>query len=208
MKVPILQSKYFVASAAIAISSKLNDTYRQPDKIALQACQLKSSLVIDEQSEMFWRWRDQLLYREELMLKVLNFELNIEVPYAIKERLDKTNQLNLDAEVPSETSLKAVISLIEVLSSLPILVSYEMSTLFAALLIMITCKAKEKLPTGYLKDNLNVEIEDAWNCYKYVLTLLGYCSGEIESNKLGVKRVDVIERDDFVSIDGVGIENT
>ena len=35
MRVPISQSKYYVVSAALTISCKLNDNYRTPDKVAL-----------------------------------------------------------------------------------------------------------------------------------------------------------------------------
>lgn len=213
MRMPISLSKYYVASAAVAILTKLNDTYRQPDKIALQACNLKNphpSKPVDEQSDMFWRWRDQLLYREELILKTLNFDLNIELPYTIREDLVEVNTAPTPSgffEDKKEEILKNTISLIEILSSLPILVAYDMPTLFGTMLVVVMYEAKGKfakevsLPKGFL-DVVQTSSQRCLACYKYIIKLLKYAAQDplVVSNKLASKRLSPIDDEVFTRI--------
>ncbi|ODV78659.1 cyclin-like protein, partial [Suhomyces tanzawaensis NRRL Y-17324] len=213
MRMPISSSKYFVASAAVAISCKLNDTYRVPDKIALSACNLKNpnpAVPIDEQSDMFWRWRDQLLYREEMMLKTLNFDLNLELPYEIRDEL-------LSIQDPDDTSgfhkkkadiLKNTVSLLEVISSLPVLVCYDIYTLFGTLMIAVILEGRIKfdddsliLPENYMIRNLGVEMELCWLCYKYIIKLLKASEEDpaVISNKVAGKRLREVTEEAFMS---------
>lgn len=191
MRMPITTSKYYVACAAIAISCKLNDNYRPPDKIAMAGCVIKNpNKKIDEQSDVFWSWRDQLLYREELILKHLNFDLNLHLPYSIRDDLSRllcqdssaTEQNTKVAEI-----LKNTVSLIEVLSSLPILVAYDINTLFASMLIVVMFEAKERFGTDDNKLQisiksvtlfLHVDPNICFKCYQYNLKLLKLCNSE------------------------------
>lgn len=249
MKVPITTSKYFVVCAAITISCKLHDNYRQPDKIAMTACQIKNPhKKIDEQSSVFWHWRDQLLYREELMLKTLNFDLNLDLPYELRDGLIELPEFNeaseeakadddgegekdvkslvgeIDEEVEEEVLpenqvkdtpdapfykqgkeiLKQVVSLIEILASLPILVAYNVEVFFGAALIMILFeKSLDPLPKGFLA-KVGTTAEESYKCYKYIYELLriGTESKDVQliSNKAASKRVKFIEKDDFFKL--------
>lgn len=184
MRIPITTSKYFVASAAIAISTKLHDTYRQPDKIALIASNIKGNgKPVTENSEQFWKWRDQLLFREELLLKYLNFELNIEFPYEIRDNLlsYEEKEQELFSEKKSEIVRKTV-GFIETLSSLPLLVAYDIDTVFVALLIQAMYLARSKfelenstLPKHLIQDNFNIDLDVCYNCQNYIFKLLKSC---------------------------------
>ncbi|KAK6457015.1 cyclin-like protein [Scheffersomyces xylosifermentans] len=210
MRMPITSSKYYVASAAIAISCKLNDTYRQPDKIALQACNIKNpnpSRPIDEQSDMFWRWRDQLLFREELILKTLNFDLNVDLPYSIRDELFNSHEYEsgLFAERKADI-LKNTVALIEVLSSLPILVAFDMYTVFGTALLVITMEAAQKfnektfqLPKYYLRYHLQEDAKACYECYQYIMRLLKYAERDpsAQSNKAAIRRLHSLEEADF-----------
>lgn len=170
MRLPITTSKYFVVCAAIAILCKLHDNFRQPDKIALAACQLKTHKPVDEHSDVFWHWRDQLLYREELILRNLNFDLNVRLPYEIRDRLLERPEfsppphddddapdtlaaiLSDDEREPAPDAaqvaarafyaagrdvLKQCVAWIEVVSSLPVLVTYSAESFFGCALVVV-----------------------------------------------------------------------
>lgn len=228
MRLPISSSKYYVASAALTISCKLNDTYRQPDKVAMQACNIKNpspTKPIDEQSEYFWTWRDQLLFREELILKTLNFDLNLDLPYTIRDDLmaaeddddegdDDDN--DGDGDGGDETSLfadkkpdilKNTVSLIEILSSLPVLVSFDMYTVFGTLLLVILHEGRKMfaddtlcLPKNYLIKRLRVDHKMCFECYQYIMKLLKYSQqgdSRFISNKSAFKRLQPMDEATF-----------
>ncbi|KAG2734536.1 hypothetical protein G9P44_002542 [Scheffersomyces stipitis] len=228
MRMPITSSKYYVASAAIAISCKLNDTYRQPDKIALHACNIKNphpSRPVDEQSDMFWRWRDQLLFREELILKTLNFDLNVDLPYSIRDELldndnteepDTVEEGSLFSQRKSDI-IKNTVSLIEMLSSLPILVAFDMETVFGTALLIVTKEAATKfkepklsLPKYYLRIHLRVDSSMCYECYSYILKLLKFSEKDPQchSNKQLVKRLHTVDKQTFATIAGESEDET
>lgn len=209
MRVPITTSKYFVASAAIAISCKLNDTYRQPTKIALHSCAIKNPhKEITEKSSLFWVWRDQLLYREELMLKTLNFELDLHMPYEIRDRLMAHTLDHSGFNDKKFNILKNTVASIELLSALPVLVAYDINTVFGCILILIIYEAAHlfhedlKLPPEYI-DLVAIDIDVCYKCYLYILKLLDYCNvkdAKTHSNKNAIKRIKRISRHDFFVI--------
>lgn len=43
--------------------------------------QKNPDLIIDEQSKEYWRWRDVIIYNEEILLEALCFDLTIDHPY-------------------------------------------------------------------------------------------------------------------------------
>lgn len=243
MRMPITTSKYFVASAAVTISCKLNDTYRPPDSVARAACVLKNPhKTIDEHSEVFWQWRDQLLYREELILKNLNFELNLELPYAVRDELlreaserkeenDAKNSEKKDIEFDNEADgsvkpeedslfysrisdiLRNAVSLIEMLSLLPISVAYDVRTNLGAMLVVSVIEAdqrfntegKLKVPKGYLRTHVGSEPKDCFRCYSYVRKLLKYCDvpdAKVASHKNLLLRIKTILKEAFYGAAG------
>ncbi|KAG7192698.1 uncharacterized protein KQ657_001479 [Scheffersomyces spartinae] len=219
MRLPITSSKYFVASAAMSISCKLNDTYRPPEKIALVACTIKNPrITVDTQSEIYWQWRDQLLFREELMLKNLNFDLDIELPYEIrneiveKETEEIENKKRDDDEEKSTFDknevdiLKQTVSLTEMLSSLPIFVAYNMRQVFGCCLIIVLHEGSKKfkwdiqLPSDYLKYKVDVDVEGCFKCFSYIHVLLKHCLSkhpQLLSHKPLIKRIPQLSREEF-----------
>ena len=186
MRMSITTSKYFVASASMVIANKLHDNYRPLDRTAMLAARLKNpDMQVDEQSDIFWNWRDQLLYREELILKNLNFDLNCDLPYGIRDSLMQIN-FEVDGGKHAFESLKDdifknTIRLIEMLTALPILLAYDIYVLFGAVIVVVVCKMKEssseqhlelKLPSRFLSSYLHVDIEMSYKCYHYIQLLL------------------------------------
>lgn len=186
LRMSITTSKYFVASAAMVIANKLHDNYRPLDRTAMLAARIKNpDKHIDEQSDIFWSWRDQLLYREELILKNLNFDLNCDLPYGIRDSLMKV-KYNVNDDKNAFESLKgdifkSTIRLIEMLTALPILLAYDIYALFGAVTVVVVSKMKEnsseqhmdlKLPFRFLSSYLHVDIAISYKCYHYIQLLL------------------------------------
>lgn len=216
MRMPITTSKYYVACAALTISCKLNDNYRPPDKIAMTACVIKNpNKKIDEHSDVFWSWRDQLLYREELMLKHLNFDLNLDLPYSIRDELLKKLCSDSDAtELNTRVTeiLKNTVSLIEMLSSLPLLVAYDINILFATMLIVVVTEANERFGEDNKKVQFSiksvmlflcVDPKTCFKCYTYSLRLLKYCHSEdpkLVSHKNASRKLRHIDQKAFFDL--------
>lgn len=215
MRIPITTSKYFVACAAMAISCKLHDTYRLPDNIALIACRIKNpNKVINDNSEIFWQWRDQLLFREELMLKTLNFDLNIDFPYDLRADLMEFKSENDLFEEKKLDIMKNTVSVVELVSSLPILVSYEMNVVFATILMVVVSEANDRfgieirLPKDYVRDQINVDINLCLKCYHYLLVLIDYSNRDHKcvSNKSVTKRIRKLTDEEFLAVVDESIE--
>lgn len=212
MRMPITTSKYFFICAAIAISCKLHDCYRPPDKIALKACEIRNpQKLVDQHSSLFWQWRDQLLYREEILLKMLNFELDIDLPYDFMESLlsEKDADLPNGFYVKLTDILKHTVSKVELLSALPLLVAFDMKTIFGMVLVLTVAEAQEKfldeqsieLPATYLQDKLGAALIDCYYCYKYVLKLKSVCEKpDLPSHKSIVGKVPIISKTKFYDV--------
>lgn len=212
MRAPITTSKYFVACAAVSISCKLNDNYRKPDKIAMVACGIKNpNKTIDQHNPVFWQWRDQLLYREELILKFLNFELDVELPYDIVDNLSlkdySENSNEFFSKIPD--ILKYTVSKIELVSALPIMVSFDTRTLFGTMLVLTVKEAQVRfgdtfnlyLPPDFIEKELGVSVKDTYLCYKYIMHLRGICEDpKLLSHKNVFRKIAKLSKEQYFSI--------
>ena len=215
MRSPITTSKYFVACAAVAISCKLHDTYRPPDKIALTGCTIKNpGKKVDQHSSLFWQWRDQLLYREELILKLLNFELDVELPYDFVDSLlaDQSDMLKDGFYVKLGDIVKNTVAKIELVSALPVLVCYDMRTLFGTMLILTLREAQNRfddvgplrLPAGYLENKLHTSMTECFKCYQYLLKLKAICEDpKLPSHKNVASRIASMDKTHFYAAAGM-----
>ncbi|RCK65124.1 Cyclin pch1 [Candida viswanathii] len=212
MRIPISQSKYYVACAALLISCKLNDSYRQPDSIAKIACNLKApagSKAIDADSDIYWKWKDQLLFREELMLRKLNFDLDLVLPYSIREWIFKTYHNPDSFNEKKINVLKMTTSLIEALSVLPLILCYEMNVIFGVCMIITIVEGKRTegnedliLPNGLLRDYLDTDYETCMKCFKFIKKILkaGQDDPKCRSNPTLFHRLSKVLSEEFGKI--------
>ncbi|KAG7131506.1 Cyclin pch1 like protein [Verticillium longisporum] len=69
---------YNIAATALFLANKTEENCRKTKEIIItvaKVAQKNSQLIIDEQSKEYWRWRDNILAYEELMLELLTFDL-------------------------------------------------------------------------------------------------------------------------------------
>ena len=73
-----------VAATALFLATKTEENCRKTKEIVIavaKVAQKNASLIIDEQSKEYWRWRDNILLYEELMLEYLTFDVVLQSPY-------------------------------------------------------------------------------------------------------------------------------
>lgn len=75
---------YAVAATAIFLATKVEESSRKMRELIIACCrvaQKQPNIVVDEQSKEYWKWRDTILYNEDLLLEALCFDLQLEQPY-------------------------------------------------------------------------------------------------------------------------------
>lgn len=73
-----------IAATALFLATKAEENCRKTKEIVIavaKVAQKNASLIIDEQSKEFWRWKDSILLHEETMLEYLTFDVVLESPY-------------------------------------------------------------------------------------------------------------------------------
>lgn len=78
-------SNQTVAATALFLATKSEENIRKTKEIVIAVARVASknpSLVIDEQSKEFWRWKDIILNYEETMLEKLTFDVVVENPHS------------------------------------------------------------------------------------------------------------------------------
>lgn len=76
---------YDIAATSLFLATKCEETGRKLKDIVIacaRTAQKNPTAIVDEQSKDYWRWRDVILYNEELLLEALCFDLIIEHPYS------------------------------------------------------------------------------------------------------------------------------
>ncbi|EER37216.1 cyclin [Histoplasma capsulatum H143] len=77
---------YSVAATALFLATKVEENCRKMKELIVACCRIaqkKPSMIVDEQSKEFWRWRDTILHNEDLLLEALCFDLQLEQPYRL-----------------------------------------------------------------------------------------------------------------------------
>lgn len=75
-----------IAAVALFVAFKVDESMRRMKDFVIACCRVamkQSSLVVDEQSKDYWKWRDLILQNESVMLEFLCFDLQLESPYRI-----------------------------------------------------------------------------------------------------------------------------
>ncbi|POS84405.1 hypothetical protein EPUL_003681 [Erysiphe pulchra] len=79
-----LTSEWNIAATALFLATKTEENCRKTREIVVavaKVAQKNPSLIIDEQSKEYWKWRDSILFLEEQMLELLTFDLVVDTPH-------------------------------------------------------------------------------------------------------------------------------
>ncbi|CAK9441463.1 uncharacterized protein LODBEIA_P53310 [Lodderomyces beijingensis] len=218
--VQITSSKYYVASAALYISGKINDCVNSYDRISLYACNLKNPQAakcpagrqpppIDEQSEYYGRWKSQVTYREEMILHKLNFDLNFASPYLLQHKI--LNRIHSGMRSTFYEKRKDIMSrtikLIELLSSLPVILCYDMKVIFVVCFVITVLEGSNKfkdltIPENFTSISMEVPVAEAAKCFNLIKKLLEVAQSDTRciSNKAAAKRLLGISSEKFLEV--------
>ena len=75
-----------IAATSIFLATKVEETCRKMKEIVIACCrvaQKNPTLLVDEQTKDFWRWRDTILLNEDVLLETICFDLTVESPHKI-----------------------------------------------------------------------------------------------------------------------------
>ncbi|KZZ90910.1 cyclin [Ascosphaera apis ARSEF 7405] len=75
---------YDVAGTALFLATKVDENCRKFKDYIITCARVGSKdpkMIIDEQSKIFWNWRDAILHHENLLLEALCFDLQLELPH-------------------------------------------------------------------------------------------------------------------------------
>lgn len=88
---------YDIGGTCIFLACKVEESNRRIRDVVVACTKVATKnpkLVVDEQSKDFWRWRDTIMYNEEVLLEALCFDLTLESPYQLINSLAEKFHLN------------------------------------------------------------------------------------------------------------------
>ena len=77
---------YSMAATSIYLATKVEENCRKMKDLVVacvKVAQKDATKLVDEQDKEYWRWRDNILHSEDVLLEALCFDLTLEPPYKI-----------------------------------------------------------------------------------------------------------------------------
>lgn len=167
----------FIACKSEECRRNLKDLVKICVKIAVG-----QSEPIDEESKIYWRWKDLIVKLEELILENLNFDVTPTNPYVITMNALKINnngpssQTNLE-EMSEEWTKQTnelfgnCTFLFEIFARLPICLFCPTNAVCALIVILSSKKAQITFPIDYLSNEFNTDSSSVIACYNDVISL-------------------------------------
>ena len=75
---------YSMAATSLFLATKVEETCRKMKELVIacvRVAQKDPNKMVDEQDKEYWRWRDNILQYEDLLLEAICFDLSLEPPY-------------------------------------------------------------------------------------------------------------------------------
>ncbi|KAF2791491.1 cyclin-like protein [Melanomma pulvis-pyrius CBS 109.77] len=76
--------QYQIAATALFLATKVEENCRKMKELVIACVRVAlkdPNKLVDEQTKDFWKWRDTILYSEDVILESLCFDLSVEPPY-------------------------------------------------------------------------------------------------------------------------------
>ncbi|KAI4227530.1 MAG: hypothetical protein L6R40_008200 [Gallowayella cf. fulva] len=77
---------YSMAATSIFLATKIEEDCRKMKELVVacvRVAQKDPRKVVDEQDKEYWRWKDNILHNEDVLLEALCFDLTLEPPYKV-----------------------------------------------------------------------------------------------------------------------------
>ena len=75
---------YSMAATCLFLATKVEENCRKMKELVIacvRVAQKDPNKLVDEQDSEYWRWRDNILHSEDVLLEALCFDLSLEAPY-------------------------------------------------------------------------------------------------------------------------------
>lgn len=75
---------YSMAATSLFLATKVEENCRKMKELVVacvRVAQKDPNKIVDEQDTEFWRWKDNILHNEDLLLEAICFDLNLDPPY-------------------------------------------------------------------------------------------------------------------------------
>ena len=75
---------YSMAATCLFLATKVEENCRKMKELVVacvRVAQKDLNKLVDEQDKEYWRWRDNILHSEDVLLEALCFDLSLEAPY-------------------------------------------------------------------------------------------------------------------------------
>lgn len=77
---------YDTGATALYLATKVEENMRKFEQLiteCVRVAQKNPTLVVDKESKEFWKWRDVIIEKEELLLEAICFDMTFEQPYTL-----------------------------------------------------------------------------------------------------------------------------
>ncbi|KAL8730813.1 MAG: hypothetical protein Q9181_004528 [Wetmoreana brouardii] len=77
---------YSMAATSLYLATKIEEDCRKMKDLVVacvRVAQKDSHKIVDEQDKEYWRWRDNILHNEDVLLEALCFDLTLDPPYKL-----------------------------------------------------------------------------------------------------------------------------
>lgn len=77
---------YDMGATCLFLATKVEETKRRLRDVAIACTKIalkNPKLVVDEQSKDYWRWRDNILLNEDILLEAICFDMTLDSPYEL-----------------------------------------------------------------------------------------------------------------------------
>lgn len=183
----LMKYHYFeVAGTALFVACKSEECRRSLKDVVKVCARVASGKpdVIDEESKVYWRWKDLMVKLEETMLFHLNFEVTPLNQYKlsmdalkIMDIVEEQNSISQEWNEKAKKLFGHCTYLFELFARIPICLLYSTNCICALVLVLACKKFDESLPTEFIRKEFDTSVEDIIKCYDSVMLL----SLEVES---------------------------
>lgn len=81
---------YDIGGACLFLATKVEESTRRAREVAIACTKVASKnpkMIVTEDTPELWKWRDRILFDEEVVLEMLCFDMSLESPYQELEKL-------------------------------------------------------------------------------------------------------------------------
>lgn len=101
---------YDIGGACLFLATKVEESTRRAREVAIACTRVaskKPKMIVTEETPELWKWRDRILFDEEVVLEMLCFDMSLESPYVELDKL--ASKLGIAQEQAVLSSAKAFI---------------------------------------------------------------------------------------------------